>query len=303
MYLSRTKSNPGWLYGQRAHLPHWAMLTPYLLGALALVVLPALLMLVMAFFRYDALSPPVWVGWNNFILLSADPLTQVAFFNSLFFAVLAVPLRLVVALGLALLYHRARPAVGLYRAIAFLPSIVPDAAYALLWLWILNPLVGPLNGILRWVGLPAPGWLSDYQWAKPGMVLMWTFQIAEGLVLLLSALKTLPQETLDAARVDGANSLAIFRRIILPLIAPWLALLAVRDTILSLQSTFAPAMLMTNGGPYYATFFAPLLIYEEAFDGLRFGQGMAVALLLVLATTALVGLVLWLFEGWGDVED
>ena len=132
---------------------------------------------------------------------------------------------------------------------------------------------------------------------------MWTFQIAEGLVLLLSALKTLPQETLDAARVDGANHLAIFRRIILPLIAPWLALLAVRDTILSLQSTFAPAMLMTNGGPYYATFFVPLMIYEEAFDALRFGEGMAAALLLVLATTALVGFVMWLFEGWGDVEE
>jgi multiple sugar transport system permease protein len=279
------------------------MLSPYLGGALGLVALPALLMLVIAFFRYDALSAPVWVGWQNFNFLFADPLTQVAFFNTLFFAVLAVPLRLLVALGLALLYQRERAGAGIYRAFAFLPSIVPDAAYALLWLWILNPLYGPLNGILRWVGLDAPGWLTDYQWAKPGMVLMWTFQVAEGLVLLLAALKSLPQETLDAARVDGANRLSVFGRIILPLIAPWLALLAVRDTILSLQSTFAPALLMTGGGPYYATFFVPLLIYEEAFDGLRFGQGMAAALLLVLATTALVGLVFWLFQGWGDVED
>lgn len=301
--MSKTRSDRGWLNVQHAHLPHWALLAPYLLGALALVALPALWMLVLSFFRYDALSAPVWVGWRNFFFLQTDPLTYVAFFNSLFFAVLAVPLRLGAALGLALLYHRPRPGVGLYRAIAFLPSIVPDAAYALLWLWILNPLYGPLNGILRWAGLPAPGWLTDYQWAKPGMVLMWTFQIAEGLVLLLAALKTISQETLDAARVDGAGSLAIFRRILLPLIAPWLALLAVRDTILSLQSTFAPALLMTGGGPYYATFFAPLLIYEEAFDGLRFGQGMAAALLLVLATTALVGLVFWLFEGWGDVEE
>ena len=279
------------------------MLSPYLGGALGLVAVPALLMLVISFFRYDALSTPTWVGWKNFNFIFADPLTQVAFFNTLFFAVLAVPLRLLVALGLALLYQRERPGAGIYRAFAFLPSIVPDAAYALLWLWILNPLYGPLNGILRWVGLEAPGWLTDYQWAKPGMVLMWTFQVAEGLVLLLAALKSLPQETLDAARVDGANRLNVFGRIILPLIAPWLALLAVRDTILSLQSTFAPALLMTGGGPYYATFFVPLLIYEEAFDGLRFGQGMAAALLLVLATTALVGLVVWLFQGWGDVED
>jgi multiple sugar transport system permease protein len=279
------------------------MLSPYLGGALVLVAIPALLMLLLAFFRYDALSAPVWVGWKNFSFLFADPLTQVAFFNTLFFAVLAVPLRLLVALGLALLYQRERTGTGVYRALAFLPSIVPDAAYALLWLWFLNPLYGPLNGVLRWMGLDAPGWLTDYPWAKPGMVLMWTFQIAEGLVLLLAALKALPQETLDAARVDGANRLNVFRRIILPLITPWLALLAVRDTILSLQSTFAPALLMTGGGPYYATYFVPLLIYEEAFDGLRFGQGMAAALLLVLATTVLVGLVFWLFEGWGDVED
>ncbi|MCU0485513.1 MAG: sugar ABC transporter permease [Anaerolineales bacterium] len=297
------RSSTGRLSRHRAMLPHWAMLSPYLGGALVLVAIPALLMLLLAFFRYDALSAPVWVGWKNFSFLFADPLTQVAFFNTLFFAVLAVPLRLLVALGLALLYQRERTGTGVYRALAFLPSIVPDAAYALLWLWFLNPLYGPLNGVLRWMGLDAPGWLTDYPWAKPGMVLMWTFQIAEGLVLLLAALKALPQETLDAARVDGANRLNVFRRIILPLITPWLALLAVRDTILSLQSTFAPALLMTGGGPYYATYFVPLLIYEEAFDGLRFGQGMAAALLLVLATTVLVGLVFWLFEGWGDVED
>ena len=200
------------------------MLSPYLGGALGVVAVPALLMLVISFFRYDALSTPTWVGWKNFNFIFADPLTQVAFFNTLFFAVLAVPLRLLVALGLALLYQRERPGAGIYRAFAFLPSIVPDAAYALLWLWILNPLYGPLNGILRWVGLEAPGWLTDYQWAKPGMVLMWTFQVAEGLVLLLAALKSLPQETLDAARVDGANRLNVFGRIILPLIAPWLAL-------------------------------------------------------------------------------
>lgn len=280
-----------------------ALLSPYLLGAIVLVAIPALLSFALAFTRYDGMSAPMWTGLQNFSLMAADPRFPIAMTNSLFFVVVAVPLRVLGALGLALLLDRRRRGVGVYRAAVYWPTVIPDAAYALIWLWVLNPLYGPLNMILGALGLPTPAWLVDANSAKPALVLMSLFQIGEGFVLLLAALQNVPKECLDAATVDGGNRRQVFRYITLPLIMPWLALLTIRDTIMSFQNTFTPAYLMTGGDPYYATLFMPLLTYEEAFGGLRLGLGSALMLLTTLITALLIGVVYLLFRGRGYAGD
>jgi multiple sugar transport system permease protein len=222
--------------------------------------------------------------------------------NSLLFIMMAVPLRILGALGLALLYSRPRRGLGFYRAAVYLPTVIPETAYALIWLWILNPFYGPLNALLRTLGLPAPSWLVDPSWAPLAIVLVTFFQLGEGFVILLAALRQIPGEVYDAARVDGANRWQIFESIMLPLLTPWLVLLSVRDIALSFQSTFTPAYIMTRGGPYYATFYTALFTYETAFDGLRFGQAAALMLIVFLLTMLLVLLVYFMFEGWGFDE-
>jgi multiple sugar transport system permease protein len=279
------------------------LLSPYLIGALLLVLLPAGLAFGVSLFRYNALSAPFYRGLQNFRDLRLEPLLPVALSNSIFYIVTAVPLRILAALGLALLYLKPRRLTRLYRAIACLPSVIPDAAYALVWLWIFNPLYGPLNLALTALGLSAPGWLTELTTAKPAFVLMALFQVAEGFVILLAGLKSIPGVIYAAARVDGASAWQAFRYITLPVLAPWLLLLTIRDIILSFQSTFTPALLMTRGGPYYATLFLPLLMYDEAFDGLRFGIAAAIMVLMFLVVAALILLAYWLFEeGWGDDE-
>jgi len=280
----------------------FALLAPYLLGAAALIAIPGLLSFVLSLTFYDGLHPPIYVGLLNFHDIRFEPLLWVSLRNSLFFVILAVPLRLLGALSLALLYNRPRRAVGIYRAAAYLPTVIPDVAYALVWLWIFNPLYGPLNIGLRLLGLDPPAWLVSYTWAKPALVFMSLFQIGEGFVILLAGLKNIPQDYYDAAHVDGASRLQALRRITLPILSPWLVLLSVRDVILSFQNTFTPAYLMTGGGPYYATFFAPLLIYEEAFDRFRFGQGAAIMLIVFVVSLLLILMLYWLFEGWGFDE-
>lgn len=279
------------------------MLTPYLLGTLVLVGIPAVITLVLAFMTYDALSAPFWVGWFNFQDIFSDPLFAIARANSMYFILLAVPLRLLGALGLALFLHRPRRGVGTYRAIMYLPTIIPDTAYALTWMWIFNPLYGPVNLILAGLGLPTPGWLADAETAKLVFVIMAGFQIGEGFVVLLAGLRNIPPDYYDAAAADGANSLQKFRYITLPLLSPWLILLTIRDIILSFQSTFTPALLMTRGDPYYATLFLPLLIYEEAFDRFRFGPGSAMMLIMFIAAGTLIGVVLLLAEEVGYAEE
>jgi multiple sugar transport system permease protein len=279
------------------------MLLPYLLGTLLLVALPALMSAGLAFTSYDALSPPVFVGLSNFRLLAADPMVTTAFANSLFFVALAVPLRILGALALALLLQRPRRGVGGYRAAVYLPTVIPDVAYALIWLWIFNPLFGPVNVALSALGLPQPGWLADEGTAKFPFVAMSLFQIGEGFVVLLAALRGLPREYFDAGEVDGAGRWASFRYLTLPLLLPWLVLLTFRDVILSFQYTFTPSLVMTGGGPYYSTMFLPLLIYEEAFDRFRFGPGSALMLLLFLLSASIIGGIYLLFRKRGFLAD
>jgi multiple sugar transport system permease protein len=279
------------------------MLLPYLVGTLLLVGLPGLLSGLLAFTAYDALTPPVFVGFTNFRLLASDPVVGTAISNSLVFIVLAVPLRILGALGLALLLFRPRRGVGGYRAAVYVPTVIPDVAFALIWLWIFNPLFGPVNLALGALGLPTPGWLADAETARYPFVVMAAFQIGEGFVVLLAAMRGLSGEIFDAGAVDGAGRWSAFRYLTLPLLVPWLALLTFRDIILSFQWTFTPSYVMTGGDPYYATMFLPLVTYEEAFDHFRCGPGSALMLITFLLSLAVIGAIYLFFRRRGYVAD
>lgn len=278
-------------------------LLPYLLGAFILILLPAGISFFTAFQQYNGVAKPEFIGWGNFRFLFTEPLVKTALFNSLTYIAWAVPLRLLGALALALLYNRPRMGMSLYRGAVYLPTVIPVAAFALTWTWILNPLYGPLNASLRTLGLPAPPWLADSAWAFRAIVLVSLFQIGEAFIVLLAALRNIPATYYDAARVDGANRWQMFASITFPFITPWLVILAVYDVVLSFQNTFTPAYLMTRGGPYYATFFTPLLIYETAFDRLLFGPAAGMMLLVFVYTILMVAVVYLLFNGWGFDEE
>jgi multiple sugar transport system permease protein len=201
---------------------------------------------------------------------------------------MAVPLRLLGALGIALLLHRPGRIYGPLRAGVYLPTIIPEGAYALIWLWILNPLYGPLNAMLGALRLPTPDWLVEPGTAQISFVLMSLFTIGEGIVVALVGLRTIPGALYEAARVDGAGRWQSFWRITLPVLAPWLVLLTLRDLVVSLQNTFTPSFIMTYGGPYYATTYAPLLLFELAFDFFDFGGAAAFMLILYLLIALLV---------------
>ncbi len=265
-----------------------AFILPFLLGTLALVVIPAIATVVLAFTEYKAIGVPVFNGFNNFRKLVNSSYVRLSVYNTIFFLVLAVPTRVLGALFLAMLLQRKNRLFGLFRAAVYLPTVIPEVAYALIWLWILNPLYGPLNLLLMALGLPAPPWLVDPNLARVSIVLVLSFQIGEGFVILFAGLQQIPRALYEAARVDGANGWQAFWRITLPMLTPWLLLLTFRDMLVSLQNTFTPSFVMTYGGPYYATIFAPLLIYELSFDFFDFGMASAFLLLTYLMILVIV---------------
>jgi multiple sugar transport system permease protein len=264
-------------------------LVPYLLGTLVLVVLPALATVAISFTEYHAVDTPVWVGLENFRRLSETPLVRLSLYNTLLFAGVAVPLRLLGAVLVAFILGRRRRGGGLYRAATLLPTIMPEAAYAMVWLWILNPVHGPLNMVLAAFGLPAPAWLTESGTARLAMIMMSLVQIGEGFVLVLVARQSIAPTLYEAAAVDGANRWQGFRSITLPLIIPWLLLLLGRDVVVAVQNTFTPSFILTYGGPYYSTTFLPLLIYEISFDFTDWGLASAV----LVVTYAWLLLLIW----------
>jgi len=279
--------------GQRALL-----LAPYVIGVELLVLLPALFTFAVAFSEYDLLSDPSVTGFDNFTELAGDPLFHRALLNSLIFAAVAVPLRLFGALSLALLLHRRFRGVGAARTAVYLPTVVPDVAYALLWLFLLNPLFGPINAILGLIGLPQPAWLASEGGAMAAIILMSGFTIGEGFVVALAARQELPQELYQLARVEGSSALHTFRRVTLPLLAPTLWLLAVRDTVFTLQISFVPAYILTDGGPDRATLFLPLLVFDNAFEWLRYGYAASMTLSMFILTALIVAVQFRLLRRW-----
>lgn len=263
-------------------------LLPFLLGSLLLIVLPAVITIGVAFTKYNAITAPTWVGLDNFRTLLMSPLARLSLRSSLQFIFLAVPLRIVGALLLALLLQPGGRLFGGLRAAVYLPTIIPEGAFALIFLWILNPLYGPLNAVLGAAGLPTPDWLLNPTTARLSFVLMALFTIGEGMIVLLVGLKTIPKVYYEVARVDGAGAWQSFWRITLPLLTPWLLVLTFRDIVVSLQNTFTPSFVMTYGGPYYATTFIPLLLFELAFDLFDFGAAAAMMVVMYILTGLLV---------------
>ena len=261
---------------------------PFALGTVALVAFPAAVTFVLAFFSYDGLARPEWVGLANLRELFDDPFLADSARASAIFVAVAVPLRLAVATGLALLLHRGFRGAATHRAIAFLPTIVPEAAMALTWAWMLNPVYGPVNVLLGGMGLGQPDWFTDPAGARAMFVIVAAFTVGEAFVVALAARQQIPRELEDASRVEGASSWFHTRRVTLPLMAPTLGLLACRDIAISLQSVFAATYLITDGGPDRATLFLPILIYDYSFEQLRYGYAAAVTLVMFALTTVLV---------------
>ncbi len=255
---------------------------PFVVGTLVLVLIPALFTAGLAFTDFNAIDPPTWVGLENFTRLTESPLVRLSFYNTAVFIIIAVPLRLLWAFVLALLLQAKRPGYGLFRTLVYLPTVIPEAAYALIWIWLFNPIYGPTNILLKTLGTEPIAWLAFPDTARLAITIMLIFQMGEGFFILLSGLRTIPGSLYEAARVDGAGVWHSFRNITLPIVLPWIMLLTFRDLLVAIQSTFAPSFIMTYGGPYYATMFLPLLIYELSFDFFDLGLAAAIMLLFYL---------------------
>ena len=196
------------------------------------------------------------------------------------YALIVVPFSLVGSLAAALLLNQALRGTTWFRTFFFLPHLTPIVAAAVLWGWIFNPDVGPINHWIRTITSSdnAPGWFRDPDWAMTGLVIMamWGAIGGNTMLIFLAGLQGVPQELYDAAVVDGAGLWAKFRNVTVPMLTPTIFFNMVLGIIGALK-VFAAAFIATEGGPAYATWFYALHIYDKAFRSFEMGYASALA--------------------------
>ncbi len=242
---------------------------------------PILLAFRLAVVKYQILSPASspFVGLDNFRQLFNNPLFLISVRNTLTWAILSFVAMLPIALGISLCLVNVRRGRNIYQGIIFLPVVISLVAIALLFRMLMDPDVGQFNQILESLGLPGFTWLSSSDTALPTMVGIGVWKgLGFYVVILTAGILNIPMELQDAATVDGVNPWQRLRYMTIPLIAHTLALVMVVLAIGALQE-FTGVFVMTNGGPGNATYMYNLLIYQEAFQDIRFGTATAAALI------------------------
>ncbi|MFI5270189.1 MAG: carbohydrate ABC transporter permease, partial [Chloroflexota bacterium] len=235
-------------------LAGYLFIAPWLIGFFGWTIGPMAVSLGMSFTNWNLLAPAKWIGLTNYIQIGHSQTTLTSLGNTVYYVALAVPLSLIVALGVALLLNLPLRFGALYRLVVYLPVVTSGVATAILWAWLFAPQIGLIDWLLQSVGLPSIPWLSSTTWSKPAFILMALWGVGGQAIIFLAGLKGVPQELLDAAYVDGASAWGRFRHVTVPQLSPVILLNGITGIIGAFQ-VFTAAFVMTQGGPAESTLF------------------------------------------------
>ncbi len=256
-------------------------ISPWIVGFLVFTAYPVIYTGYLSFTDYDVINDPAFVGFDNFKELLEDDKVALALRNTFIFAAMSVPAQLLVSLALALLLNWAGRASGFFRTAFFLPKMTPPVAIGVLFLLIFNGQSGLINGMLGTIGIDGPAWTTDPSWVKPGLVMMSLWTVGGSVIILLAALRNVPQELYDAARVDGAGFWRQTWSITIPMISGAMFFVFIVDTIAAFQSfSEAYTAFFGSGNTTYsndAALFYAIYLFQQAFQFLHMGYASAMA--------------------------
>jgi len=257
-------------------------LVPFLVFFVIFQIYPIFYGIYVSTTKWDLVTPPKFVGLANYIALGKDTLFWTALRNTLFFVGLNAPLAVIVPLSLAMLVNNPIPGRTLFRSAFTTPLMISVSSVGVLWVWFLNPTFGLINYYFGLVGIPGQHWLTQGGWSMVAVVITtvwWTS--GWNLVLFLAGLQEIPEQLYDAAKIDGAGHLALFRYITIPGLRNTILFVGV-TTIIGSFRVFGQVFVMTQGGPFDSTRTLVQHIYESGFRYFRMGSASAVAWALFL---------------------
>ncbi|THG29259.1 carbohydrate ABC transporter permease [Naasia lichenicola] len=271
-------------YNRNEAIAGYLFITPWLIGFLIFTLGAMIYSLVISFSHYQlATNTSRPAGLSNYQALLEDPKVLISLGNTLFYAVLAVPLEIIFALFLASLLNRVGKGAGIFRTLYYLPKMTPAVATASVFFLLLNGNQGAINKGLAVFGIQGPQWLLDPNWVKPSIVLMTLWGVSGTMVIFLAALKNVPRDLYEVAEIDGAGPIRRFWSITLPMISGSLFFNVIVLTIAALQ-TFDQAYLLfyrdqVQGASDSSLFYA-VYLFQQAFRQFNFGFAAAMAWLI-----------------------
>ena len=281
----------------REAIAGYIAVSPWILGFLIFSLGPIIASFALMFTRWEVITPAEFVGFRNFARLASDRLVLQSLGNTFFFTFLAVPLSMVASLFVAMLLNANVAGTNVYRALIYLPSQMPAVASAILWFFIFSPTYGLANEILSWFGIPGQQWLWDVDLVKPCLIIMSIWNLGTGMIVFLAGLQAIPEPLYEAARIDGAGVLRLFRHITIPMLSPTIFFNLTMGIIGSFQ-VFTNVFMMTNGGPGNSSLMYVLYIYRNAFQNFKMGYASLLAWMLFLIVMAMTIFQFRVARGW-----
>jgi multiple sugar transport system permease protein len=276
-----------------------AFISPWIIGFAVFTAVPIGLSFYYGFCDFALTAPrraPLWIGLDNYQQLMHDVVFWKSLRNTLYYAAMALPAGMLVSLGLALMLNARIHGQTVYRAIIFLPSLVPAFASAMIWMWMFNPSMGVFNMLLGKLHVAPPDWLGE-RLAMPSLAFMSVWGVGNTVVIYLAGLQDVPRELLEAAEIDGAGTWRRMFSVTLPMLSPVIFF----NLIMAIIGTFSiltVPYIITGGGPNKATYFYTMYNYDEAFKYLNMGYASALAWIQLAITMLLTGLAFGSAKKW-----
>jgi multiple sugar transport system permease protein len=288
----------------KENLTGYAFISPFIIGFLAFTFIPILASLYLSFTNYNLFASPTWIGLDNYIqMFTADPRYWQSLKVTLIYVLAGVPLRLIFALLIALMLNTASRAVGLYRSLFYLPSLIGGSvAVAIMWRNVFGDL-GIVNILLDLLGLSAVRWFGNPTAALWMLIFLSVWQFGSSMLIFLAGLKGIPKSYYEAASVDGANGIQKFFKITLPMLSPVILFNTVMQTIAAFM-TFVPAFIISKGtgGPLDGTLLYSLYLFIQGFEFFNMGYASAMAWIMLIIVGILTVIIFTTSKYWVHYE-
>ncbi len=268
--MSSKRTEERWFY---------LFISPWIIGFLCFILGPIIASFFLSFTNWDLFTPAKWVGLENYQNLMQDKIFWKTVYNTFYFALISVPLTMILSLGMAyLLAHKMR-GMSFFRTIFYLPALVPIVASSMIFKFILAPDTGVINRFLAFFGIDGPAWLLDPTWVKMSFIFLaiWGvganmvfWGVGANMVLLLAAIQGVPEELYESADMDGASKFKKFIHITIPIISPVIFFNLIMGIIGSLQA-FSQIYILTGGGPNNASNMMVPYLFSNAFEFYKMG--------------------------------
>ncbi len=289
---------------RRQALTGLAFASPFLIGFILLTAYPIIASAYYGFTDFNLFQEPKWVGLDNYAQMMVDDRFWKALANTAFLTIFGVPLTIAIGIVGAHLLNLPVRGQPLFRALVYLPSIVPIVVGGYLWRWMLNAQYGYVNWFLGLFGIAGPGWLVEPAWTKPAIILMSLWTVGGTMIIYLAALKDVPRELYEAASIDGAGWFARFWSITWPSVSSVTLFQVVVSVIAYLQIFAQPYLLAqerlnnATAGPDQSMLTYAMYLFQNAFSFLKMGYASAMAWILFLITLAITIVILISSRRW-----